>query len=86
MLFICSLTPQLRPYLLNFIRGGPPGYAPYCEDHLRRTFANGARNQPPSWLELQVPFCLPSCLPTCEHAATSLPVFLSVCLLSLLSW
>ncbi|XP_035827560.1 myosin-VIIa [Aplysia californica] len=54
-LCVCCFPPseRLRPYLLNFIRGGPPGYAPYCEDHLRRTFANGARNQPPSWLELQ---------------------------------
>lgn len=40
-------------YLLNFIRDGPPGYAPYCEDRLRRTFMNGTRGQPPSWLELQ---------------------------------
>ncbi|GFO48953.1 myosin-viia [Plakobranchus ocellatus] len=54
-LCVCCFPPsdRLRPYLLNFIRGGPPGYAPYCEDHLRRTFTNGARNQPPSWLELQ---------------------------------
>lgn len=41
-------------YLLSFIREGPPGYAPYCEERLKRTFANGTRNQPPSWLELQV--------------------------------
>ncbi|XP_060573750.1 myosin-VIIa-like isoform X3 [Ruditapes philippinarum] len=40
-------------YLRNFISEGPPGYAPYCEERLRRTFANGTRNQPPSWLELQ---------------------------------
>ncbi|XP_045594548.1 myosin-VIIa isoform X2 [Procambarus clarkii] len=40
-------------YLLSFIREGPPGYAPYCEERLKRTFANGTRNQPPSWLELQ---------------------------------
>lgn len=40
-------------YLRSFIRAGPPGYAPYCEDRLRRTFNNGTRNQPPSWLELQ---------------------------------
>jgi hypothetical protein len=41
-------------YLRGFIREGPPGYAPYCEDRLKRTFNNGTRNQPPSWLELQV--------------------------------
>ncbi|GAB6021168.1 hypothetical protein CHUAL_003798 [Chamberlinius hualienensis] len=40
-------------YLQSFIRDGPPGYAPYCEERLMRTFANGTRNQPPSWLELQ---------------------------------
>ncbi|XP_035241290.1 myosin VIIAa isoform X1 [Anguilla anguilla] len=40
-------------YLRNFIGGGPPGYAPYCEERLRRTFVNGTRTQPPSWLELQ---------------------------------
>ena len=44
---------QFVKYLLNFITTGPPGYAPYCEDRLRRTFANGTRGQPPSWLELQ---------------------------------
>jgi len=40
-------------YLRCFIKEGPVGYAPYCEERLRRTFANGPRNQPPSWLELQ---------------------------------
>ncbi|XP_078485190.1 unconventional myosin-VIIa-like isoform X1 [Ciona intestinalis] len=40
-------------YLQNFIRDGPSNYAPYCEKRLLRTFANGARSQPPSWLELQ---------------------------------
>ena len=44
---------QFVKYLRNFISEGPPGYAPYCEERLRRTFANGVRNQPPSWLELQ---------------------------------
>ena len=44
---------QFVRYLRNFIREGPPGYAPYCEERLKRTFANGTRNQPPSWLELQ---------------------------------
>ncbi|KAI5635399.1 myosin head (motor domain) domain-containing protein [Phthorimaea operculella] len=40
-------------YLRSFIRSGPPGYAPYCEGRLVRTFKNGPRTQPPSWLELQ---------------------------------
>ncbi|XP_075871183.1 unconventional myosin-VIIa-like [Nelusetta ayraudi] len=40
-------------YLRNFISSGPQGYAPYCEERLRRTFFNGPRTQPPSWLELQ---------------------------------
>ncbi|XP_075992022.1 myosin-VIIa-like [Anticarsia gemmatalis] len=40
-------------YLRAFIRNGPPGYAPYCEGRLVRTFKNGPRTQPPSWLELQ---------------------------------
>ncbi|KAJ8347802.1 hypothetical protein SKAU_G00263910 [Synaphobranchus kaupii] len=40
-------------YLRNFINGGPPGYAPFCEERLIRTFMNGTRTQPPSWLELQ---------------------------------
>ncbi|XP_057671586.1 myosin-VIIa-like isoform X1 [Diorhabda carinulata] len=39
-------------YLRAFIRSGPPGYAPYCEGRLNRTFQNGTRTQPPSWLEL----------------------------------
>ena len=45
---------KFEKYLRNFIRAGPPNYAPYCESRMRRTFANGARTQPPSWLELQV--------------------------------
>uniref|UniRef100_A0ACB8F9R9 Unconventional myosin-VIIb n=1 Tax=Sphaerodactylus townsendi TaxID=933632 RepID=A0ACB8F9R9_9SAUR len=40
-------------YLLNFIRSGPPLYAAYCAEKLRRTYVNGARTEPPSWLELQ---------------------------------
>ncbi|XP_065531610.1 unconventional myosin-VIIb isoform X2 [Lathamus discolor] len=40
-------------YLLNFIHHGPAGYAPYCAERLRRTYVNGARTEPPSWLELQ---------------------------------
>uniref|UniRef100_A0A672S5X6 Myosin VIIA n=1 Tax=Sinocyclocheilus grahami TaxID=75366 RepID=A0A672S5X6_SINGR len=40
-------------YLRTFINSGPPGHAPYCEERLRRTFANKTRTQPPSWLELQ---------------------------------
>ncbi|XP_026738452.1 myosin-VIIa-like isoform X1 [Trichoplusia ni] len=44
---------KLVKYLRSFIRSGPPGYAPYCEGRLVRTFKNGPRTQPPSWLELQ---------------------------------
>ncbi|XP_051903200.1 unconventional myosin-VIIa-like isoform X3 [Hippocampus zosterae] len=40
-------------YLRTFLVNGPPGYAPYCEERLRRTFVNRTRTQPPSWLELQ---------------------------------
>nr|CAD7429526.1 unnamed protein product [Timema monikensis] len=40
-------------YLRAFIREGPRGYAPYCEQRLDRTFHNGTRKQPPSWVELQ---------------------------------
>ncbi|KAI4464781.1 myosin vii xv [Holotrichia oblita] len=43
---------RLVLYLKAFMRSGPPGYAPYCEGRLNRTFKNGARTQPPSWLEL----------------------------------
>ena len=45
---------QFIKYLHCFISEGPPGYAPYCEERLRRTMINGTRHQPPSWLELQV--------------------------------
>jgi len=44
---------QFVNYLKNFIRGGPRGYAPYCEGRLNRTFNNGSRTQPPCWVELQ---------------------------------
>ncbi|TMS14178.1 Unconventional myosin-VIIa [Larimichthys crocea] len=40
-------------YLRTFLNNGPPGYAPYCDERLRRTFVNRTRTQPPSWLELQ---------------------------------
>ncbi|XP_051536832.1 unconventional myosin-VIIa-like [Myxocyprinus asiaticus] len=40
-------------HLRTFINSGPPGFAPYCEERLRRTFVNKTRTQPPSWLELQ---------------------------------
>ena len=46
-------TSQFVKYLRCFIKEGPSGYAPFCEERLCRTFANGPRNQPPSWLELQ---------------------------------
>ncbi|OAF65709.1 Class I unconventional myosin, partial [Intoshia linei] len=44
---------QFLPYLRCFISKGPLGYAPYCEHRLRRTCSNGARNQPPAYLELE---------------------------------
>ncbi|KAG8034767.1 hypothetical protein G9C98_007843 [Cotesia typhae] len=44
---------QFVKYLRAFINSGPPNYAPYCDQRLTRTFKNGARTQPPSWLELQ---------------------------------
>ncbi|XP_067851710.1 unconventional myosin-VIIa-like [Heptranchias perlo] len=46
-------TDGFMKYLRNFIREGPSGYAPYCAERLRRTFANGARKEPPSYLELE---------------------------------
>ena len=48
-----SPSDRFVKHLRSLIRDGPPGYAPYCEERLKRTFNNGTRNQPPSWLELQ---------------------------------
>lgn len=45
---------RFMKYLLNFIGEGPAGYGPFCAERLRRTFANGVRTEPPTWLELQV--------------------------------
>lgn len=56
--YIMKLWNIFMQYLRNYISGGPPGYAPYCEERLRRTFVNGTRTQPPSWLELQVGWLL----------------------------
>ncbi|KAK9869439.1 hypothetical protein WA026_003194 [Henosepilachna vigintioctopunctata] len=39
-------------YLRAFIQSGPPGYSPFCQKKLERIFKNGARSEPPSWLEL----------------------------------
>uniref|UniRef100_H3B7C0 Myosin VIIB n=1 Tax=Latimeria chalumnae TaxID=7897 RepID=H3B7C0_LATCH len=44
---------KFKKYLMNFIQGGPVGYAPYCGERLKRTYTNGIRSNPPSWLELQ---------------------------------
>ncbi|XP_052868505.1 myosin-VIIa-like [Anopheles cruzii] len=44
---------RFEKYLRSFIRDGPELYAPYCEQRLDRTLANGTRRQPPSLLELQ---------------------------------
>ncbi|XP_059806638.1 unconventional myosin-VIIa-like isoform X1 [Hypanus sabinus] len=40
-------------YLRNFLRAGPVGYAPFCEERLWRTAVNGVRTEPPSYLELE---------------------------------
>ncbi|XP_023954785.2 myosin-VIIa [Bicyclus anynana] len=48
-----SPSERFIKYLRSFIREGPPGYAPYCEGRLVRTYKSGPRTQPPSWLELQ---------------------------------
>ena len=53
-----AASSRMNKYLRCFISEGPPGYAPYCEERLRRTTMNGTRHQPPSWLELQV--CIPT--------------------------
>ncbi|KAG5883060.1 hypothetical protein JTB14_010448 [Gonioctena quinquepunctata] len=47
-----SPSEKFIKYLRAFIRSGPPGYAPYCEGRLNRTYQNGVRTQPPSWMEL----------------------------------
>ncbi|XP_062521649.1 myosin-VIIa-like [Corticium candelabrum] len=54
-LCIGCFTPSesFSKYLRCFISEGPPGYAPYCAERLKRTMQNGTRHQPPSWLELQ---------------------------------
>lgn len=44
---------RFMKYLLNFISQGPPSYGPFCAERLQRTFANGVRAEPPTWLELQ---------------------------------
>lgn len=46
-------TENFELYLRQFIRNGPELYAPYCETRLDRTIQNGARKQPPSWMELK---------------------------------
>ncbi|XP_062513709.1 unconventional myosin-VIIa-like isoform X2 [Corticium candelabrum] len=44
---------RLSPYLVNFIRSGPRGYAPFCEERMKRTQEKGNRYWPPSFVELQ---------------------------------
>uniref|UniRef100_A0A096LUU3 Si:ch73-194h10.2 n=1 Tax=Poecilia formosa TaxID=48698 RepID=A0A096LUU3_POEFO len=41
-------------YLQSFIRFAPGGFPSYLAERLRRTMSNGARGEPPAWLELQV--------------------------------
>ncbi|ELK26098.1 Myosin-VIIb [Myotis davidii] len=52
-LAIRAACARLTGYLLNFIGEGPAGYGPFCAERLRRTYANGVRTEPPTWLELQ---------------------------------
>ncbi|KAF7992912.1 hypothetical protein HCN44_005693 [Aphidius gifuensis] len=52
-------------YLRTFINSGPPGFASYCDIKLTRTYKNGARKQPPSWLEL-------------DATKTKKPIFLNI--------
>uniref|UniRef100_A0A3B3ULE9 Unconventional myosin-VIIa-like n=1 Tax=Poecilia latipinna TaxID=48699 RepID=A0A3B3ULE9_9TELE len=40
-------------YLQSFIRFAPGGFPSYLAERLRRTMSNGARGEPPAWLELQ---------------------------------
>ncbi|XP_075719751.1 unconventional myosin-VIIb [Rhinoderma darwinii] len=40
-------------YLQNFIHGQQIAHSSVCIKQLNRTIANGARSEPPSWLELQ---------------------------------
>ncbi|XP_060098667.1 unconventional myosin-VIIb [Heteronotia binoei] len=56
-------------FLLNFIRSGPLLYAAYCAERLKRTYINGARSEPPSWLELQA-------------TKSKMPIILSVTLMN----
>ncbi|MEQ2283274.1 hypothetical protein AMECASPLE_009487, partial [Ameca splendens] len=40
-------------YLQSFFRFAPMGFPSYLAERLRRTMLNGARGEPPAWLELQ---------------------------------
>ncbi|MEJ1286345.1 myosin XV [Cricetulus griseus] len=44
---------RFMKYLLNFLGQGPGSYGPFCAERLQRTFTNGVRSEPPTWLELQ---------------------------------
>ncbi|XP_040613950.1 unconventional myosin-VIIb isoform X2 [Mesocricetus auratus] len=44
---------RFMKYLLNFLGQGPASYGPFCAERLQRTFSNGVRAEPPTWLELQ---------------------------------
>ncbi|KAG8580733.1 hypothetical protein GDO81_007401, partial [Engystomops pustulosus] len=46
-------TEKFIKYLQNFIRGQQIAHSSVCMRQLVRIIANGARSQPPSWLELQ---------------------------------
>ncbi|XP_018419003.1 PREDICTED: unconventional myosin-VIIb [Nanorana parkeri] len=46
-------TEKFIKYLQNFIRGKQIAHSAVCMKQLTRVMANGARSEPPSWLELQ---------------------------------
>ncbi|KAJ3595721.1 hypothetical protein NHX12_005024 [Muraenolepis orangiensis] len=54
LLSLClSSFPPSQLLTKVFLRRGPSGYGAYCAERLRRTVANGDREEVPCWIELQ---------------------------------